>query len=58
MLGVNLQHGAGLQVAQEYPTVNLGLNNIVVHVIAEVGVGLEQRGLQIGIHGVDMVPNR
>jgi len=38
MLGLDLQHGRGRQVAQEDAPFNLRLHDVVIHFIAEVGM--------------------
>jgi len=58
MLCVDLENRSGLQVAQEYPTFNLRLDNIVVHFIAQVGVRVEHRDLQVLVHGVVVFTNQ
>jgi hypothetical protein len=50
MLCLNLQYSARLQVAQKNTALNLRLHNIVIDVIAQIGVRLEERDIEAGIH--------
>src|SRR6266481_6116929 len=52
MLRLDLENRPRLQITQKHPTINLGLNNVVVDVIAEVGVRQEHLDLQVWVHGV------
>jgi hypothetical protein len=51
VLGIDLQDRTGWQLAEEHSAFDLGLNNIVVDFIAQVGVWPEQLDLQVLIHG-------
>lgn len=42
VLGLDLQHGRGWEVFKEDTAFNVGLDNLVIHFIAEVGMGREK----------------
>jgi hypothetical protein len=52
MLGVNLENRLRLQVCQEDSALNLRLHDVVVHLIAQVGVRVKHRDLQIRVQGI------
>lgn len=50
MLCLDEENGARLQVGEKDATLNLRLHNVVVNPITQVGVGPEQRSLQVRVH--------
>jgi hypothetical protein len=50
MLCLDQQDRARLQIAQKHPTLNFGLHNIVIDLIAQIRVGPEHLDLQVSTH--------
>jgi len=60
VLGLHFQHHAFAKIIQAHPPFDLGLRNVPIHLVTEVGMGREQlsnEGRSLGFPGRNPLPD-